>query len=66
MDKVFCRIPTNIKIKFFFNYRARATNTQLGQDENSDFVTLEVYGEDGAGKKSSQNIAQTSKLWPAS
>lgn len=28
--------------------RARATNTQLGQDENSEFVELEVYGEDGA------------------
>ena len=31
-----------------FYFRARATNTQLGQDENSEFVELEVYGEDGA------------------
>ena len=30
------------------NYRARATNTQLGQEENSAFTYLEVYGEDGA------------------
>ena len=30
------------------NFRARATNTQLGQDENSDFVFLEVTDDDGA------------------
>ena len=29
-------------------FRARATNTQLGQEENSAFTYLEVYGEDGA------------------
>ena len=29
-------------------YRARATNTQLGQEESSAFTYLEVYGEDGA------------------
>ena len=28
--------------------RARATNTQLGQEESSAFTYLEVYGEDGA------------------
>ena len=27
--------------------RARATNTQLGQEESSAFTYLEVYGEDG-------------------
>ena len=34
------------KISLFF--RARATNTQLGQEESSAFTYLEVYGEDGA------------------
>ncbi|CAB4061873.1 SDK [Lepeophtheirus salmonis] len=29
-------------------YRTRATNTQLGQEENSPYGFLEVYGEDGA------------------
>ena len=29
-------------------WRARATNTQLGQEESSAFTYLEVYGEDGA------------------
>ena len=28
--------------------RARVTNTQLGQEENSAFTYLEVYGDDGA------------------
>lgn len=30
------------------SYRARATNTQLGEDETSEFISLDVYGEDGA------------------
>ena len=36
---------------FFFvssSSRARATNTQIGQEENSGYTFLEVYGEDGA------------------
>ena len=34
---------------FFLSfYRARATNTQIGQEENSGYTYLEVYGEDGA------------------
>ena len=31
-----------------FFCRARVTNTQLGQEENSAFTYLEVYGDDGA------------------
>ena len=30
------------------SFRARATNTQIGQEENSGYTFLEVYGEDGA------------------
>ena len=33
---------------FLSFYRARATNTQIGQEENSGYTYLEVYGEDGA------------------
>ena len=37
-------LPTN---NYSLFYRARATNTQLGQEESSAFTYLEVYGEDG-------------------
>ena len=33
--------------KYSLFCRARATNTQLGQEESSAFTYLEVYGEDG-------------------
>ena len=42
--KVITILPNN---NYWLFCRARATNTQLGQEESSAFTYLEVYGEDG-------------------
>ena len=40
--------PTLSLLNVSIYFRARATNTQIGQEENSGYTFLEVYGEDGA------------------
>ena len=42
------RVPTLSLLNVSIYFRARATNTQIGQEENSGYTFLEVYGEDGA------------------
>ena len=44
----FCHSFLLLTNPFLSFYRARATNTQIGQEENSGYTYLEVYGEDGA------------------
>ena len=42
------KIILSVDSKDQARYRAQATNTQIGQEENSGYTYLEVYGEDGA------------------